>query len=153
MEKRNSHKYLREHNTKSYLWKSENLFMQWFQLWNQSLYQNVIFSFHQKIYKICKKKNKKFCTILNFFFLKDGQIYIMKRKRVLLAPNYVQPMHNQLHEFIEKVNTFDLCWIQKSIFTLLIISIPVNKYWINGIRITLSNSLGAPIFPQRIISM
>lgn len=110
------------------------------------------FLFTKKFIKFVKKI-KIFCTILNFFFLKDGQIYIMKRKRVLLAPKYVQPMHNQLHEFIEKVNTFDLCWIQKSIFTLLIISIPVNKYWINGIRITLSNSLGAPIFPQRIISM
>lgn len=117
------------------------------------VYTKTRFFFLQKIYKICKKNKNVSHFYTNFFFLKDGQIYIMKRKTVLLAPKYLQPMHNQLHEFIEKVNTFHLCCIQKSIYTLLIISIPVNKYWINGIRITLSNSLGAPVFPQRITSV
>lgn len=111
------------------------------------------FFFSKKFIKSVKKTKMFRTSIRIFFFLKDGQIYIMKRKTVLLAPKYLQPKHNQLHEFIEKVNTFHLCCIQKSIYTLLIISIPVNKYWINGIRITLSNSLGAPVFPQRITSV
>ena len=64
------------------------------------------FFFSKKFIKSVKKTKMFRTSIRIFFFLKDGQIYIMKRKTVLLAPKYLQPMHNQLHDLLRKLIHF-----------------------------------------------